>query len=57
MGERLRVGVPQPVLDDLGERLARTRWPDAIADDWERGTAPGTLRALVEEWARPLRLA
>jgi pimeloyl-ACP methyl ester carboxylesterase len=42
--------VPQHVLDDLHERLARTRLPDAVADDWERGTAPGALRELVEHW-------
>jgi hypothetical protein len=25
--ERFTVDVPQPTLDDLAERLARTRWP------------------------------
>jgi pimeloyl-ACP methyl ester carboxylesterase len=39
--ERFSIDVPQEVLDDLQSRLARTRWPDAVADDWDRGTAPG----------------
>ena len=50
MAERFRIDVPEPVLDDLRERLARTRWPDAVADDWDRGTAPGALRRLVQHW-------
>lgn len=52
MAERFRIDVPEPVLDDLRERLGRTRWPDAVADDWDRGTAPGALRELVEHWRR-----
>ena len=42
------IDVPQAMLDDLHERLDRTRWPDAIADNWDRGTAPGALRHLVD---------
>jgi pimeloyl-ACP methyl ester carboxylesterase len=48
--ERFSIDVPQEVLDDLQDRLARTRWPDAVADDWERGTAPGALATLVDHW-------
>jgi pimeloyl-ACP methyl ester carboxylesterase len=48
--ERFRIDVPQPVLDDLRRRLADARWPDAVADDWERGTQPSALRRLVEHW-------
>ena len=44
------LAVPQDVLDDLQERLARTRFPDAVTDDWDRGTAPGALRELVGHW-------
>ena len=44
------IDVPQAMLDDLHERLDRTRWPDAIADNWDRGTAPGALRHLVDHW-------
>ena len=50
MGEPFRIEVARPVLDDLHGRLARTRLPDAVADDWERGTAPGALRALLDAW-------
>ena len=32
------IDVPQAVLDDLRERLARTRWPDEVPDTgWSRG--------------------
>ncbi|HEY0816151.1 MAG TPA: epoxide hydrolase [Pseudonocardia sp.] len=48
-----RVDVPDEVLGDLRDRLTRTRWADAVADDWARGTAPGPLRALVEHWGGP----
>jgi pimeloyl-ACP methyl ester carboxylesterase len=48
--ERFRIEVPQPVLDDLRRRLAAARWPDAVADDWARGTQPSALRRLVEHW-------
>jgi pimeloyl-ACP methyl ester carboxylesterase len=45
------IDVPQAELDDLRRRLLSTRWPDAVADDWSQGTAPGDLRRLVEYWA------
>jgi len=33
------IGVPEAVLDDLRERLARTRYPDQIAGSrWDYGT-------------------
>jgi pimeloyl-ACP methyl ester carboxylesterase len=45
------VAVDQAVLDDLHERIARTRWPDAIAGaGWERGTDAAYLRALAAGW-------
>ena len=35
---RHAIDVPQPVLDDLRERLARTRWPGEIpGTGWSRG--------------------
>ncbi|MGC5222188.1 epoxide hydrolase family protein [Micromonospora sp. DT81.3] len=49
-----RIDVPQAVLDDLAERLARTRWPDSITggeDDWSWGTPLAALRSLVDRWA------
>ena len=45
------IRVPQPVLDDLRLRLARTRWPDEIADSgWEYGAGLTYLKALVRYW-------
>ncbi len=49
-----RSETPEPVLADLRERLARTRWPDEPEDEageaWRLGTAAAPLRALVERW-------
>jgi epoxide hydrolase len=46
-----RVEVPQPDLDDLADRLARTRWPDELPGlGWSRGVPPGYLRGLAEHW-------
>jgi pimeloyl-ACP methyl ester carboxylesterase len=43
--------VPQADLDDLNDRLARTRWPDEVPDDsWTRGVPLGHLRELTEYW-------
>jgi microsomal epoxide hydrolase len=45
------VHVPESVLDDLRERLARTRWPDASPHPpWAQGTDLAYLRDLVEYW-------
>ncbi|HIH03252.1 MAG TPA: epoxide hydrolase 1, partial [Methanoregulaceae archaeon] len=45
------VDIPQPVLDDLRERLARTRWPDAVdGAAWDYGTDLDYLRSLAEYW-------
>ena len=45
------VEVPARTLDDLRERLARTRWSDAAVDEgWERGTNLAYLRSLTEHW-------
>jgi pimeloyl-ACP methyl ester carboxylesterase len=49
--EQFRVAVPQATLDDLAERLARTRWPDGLdGTGWENGTSPAYLRELVDWW-------
>jgi epoxide hydrolase len=38
-------------IEDLRERLARTRWPDALeAAGWDYGTDPDYLRELCEYW-------
>ena len=40
------------VLDDLRERLARTRWPDEplAQQPWLTGTSVDYMKALVEHW-------
>jgi pimeloyl-ACP methyl ester carboxylesterase len=46
-----RIAVPEAVLTDLRERLARTRWPDAVpAYGWGQGTEPAYLRGLLDYW-------
>lgn len=45
------VNVPEPVLADLRDRLARTRWPDEIPGaGWDYGVSPSFLRELMEYW-------
>ncbi|MCI0686837.1 MAG: epoxide hydrolase [Sporichthyaceae bacterium] len=47
-----RIQVPDAVLADLRERLARTRFSSASPGPaWAAGTDPDYLRALVEHWA------
>ena len=46
-----RVDVPDAVLADLRERLARTRWPDEVEGaGWDYGVPLEYLRGLVERW-------
>src|SRR6185369_7175667 len=46
-----RVEVPQSDLDDLHERLARTRWPDELPGvGWRRGVPLSYLQGLAEYW-------
>jgi epoxide hydrolase len=46
-----RIDVPQADLDDLHDRLARTRWPDELPGvGWSRGVPAGYLRELAEHW-------
>src|SRR6202035_4819633 len=48
-----RISVPQADLDDLRERLARTRWArDLPGTGWERGVPAGYLRELADYWAK-----
>lgn len=47
-----RVEVPQAAIEDLNDRLARTRWSaDPMGAGWERGVPIGYLRELAEYWA------
>jgi pimeloyl-ACP methyl ester carboxylesterase len=46
-----RVRVPQRSLDDLRERLRRTRWPEAATEaGWAQGVPLSAARRLVEYW-------
>ena len=46
-----RIDVPKSDLDDLHERLARTRWPMELRDvGWSRGVPVSYLRELAEYW-------
>jgi pimeloyl-ACP methyl ester carboxylesterase len=43
--------VPDAALEDLNERLDRTRWPEELPGvDWEYGVPTGYLRELAEYW-------
>src|SRR5690348_8685915 len=49
--EPFKVEVPQTVLDDLHERLVRTRLaPEFANDDWRYGTNLSYLKELIEYW-------
>jgi len=51
MATPFRIDVPDSVLDDLRERLARTRWPDPLPGaPWERGADIAYARELCEYW-------
>ena len=45
------IAIPQSALDDLRERLARTRWPEAEpVNNWNQGVPLVTIQALCEHW-------
>jgi pimeloyl-ACP methyl ester carboxylesterase len=49
--QRFTIDVPDAVLSDLSERLARTRWPDQLpGTGWTYGTDTAYLRELVSYW-------
>jgi pimeloyl-ACP methyl ester carboxylesterase len=46
-----RIQIPQADLDDLRDRLGRTRWPDELPGaGWSRGVPLGYLRELAAYW-------
>jgi pimeloyl-ACP methyl ester carboxylesterase len=46
-----RMNVPEADLDDLRERLTRTRWPEAATvDDWSQGVPLDYTRELCQYW-------
>jgi epoxide hydrolase len=47
-----RIDVPQSELDDLRDRLRRTRWPEReTVGDWSQGVPLAYLRDLCDHWA------
>ena len=49
--ERFRLDVADDVLDDLRDRLARTRWPDEVPDSgWRYGASLAFLQRLTDHW-------
>jgi epoxide hydrolase len=47
-----RIDIPDSALDDLRERLARTRWPDELPGaDWSYGVPLARVRELAAYWA------
>ena len=46
-----KIDVPDAVLQDLNERLTRTRWPDEIpGSGWDYGSNLDYIKELVEYW-------
>ena len=49
--EEFRIDIPQADLDDLRDRLGRTRWPDQLPGvGWDYGIALDDVRELAEYW-------
>ncbi len=45
------IAIPQPDLDDLRQRLRRTRWARQLPGGWSRGVTVEYLRELAAYWA------
>ena len=51
--ESYQVKVPQAILDDLKDRLGRTRWPDELPGvGWDYGTNAAYLKELMGYWQK-----
>jgi hypothetical protein len=47
-----RIAVDEAVLDDLRQRLRRTRWPEAeLVDDWSQGAPRAWIQDICQHWA------
>jgi pimeloyl-ACP methyl ester carboxylesterase len=47
-----RIDIPQGAIDDLRDRLGRTRWPDELPGvGWDLGVPLDYLKGLAEYWA------
>ena len=50
-----KLNISQATLDDLRERLARTRWPDEVEEaGWDYGTNQDYLKSLAAYWQHQL---
>jgi pimeloyl-ACP methyl ester carboxylesterase len=50
--QSFRIEIPEAALDDLRDRLARTRWPSQLpGEGWSRGVPLEYLRELAEYWS------
>jgi hypothetical protein len=47
--EPFAIRVADRDLDDLADRLTRTRWPAELPPGWDRGTDPVYLRRMVQQ--------
>ena len=46
-----RAAIPQADLDDLKQRLLRTRWPEReTVTDWNQGVPLADAKALIDYW-------
>lgn len=45
-----QINIPDSAIADLKARLAQTRWPHAITDDWSRGQPTSLIRELADQW-------
>src|SRR5579859_2496443 len=49
--QSFKIDVPQNILDDLQERLARTRWTEEVEGvGWDYGTNLHYMKALADYW-------
>lgn len=49
-----RIDIPQSQLDDLHDRLDRTRWPDELPGvGWEYGIPLNYIKELADYWRHP----
>jgi len=49
--QSFKIAIPQATLDDLRERLARTRWPDEVEGaGWDYGTNLGYMKDFADYW-------
>jgi pimeloyl-ACP methyl ester carboxylesterase len=51
--EPFKIAIEQEILDDLHDRLTRTRWPDEVEQSgWRYGANLGYMRALADYWLK-----